>query len=399
MKILVADDSRSSLMLVSHILESWGYEVVTAADGLVALRHLLQEQDIRLGILDWEMPGMSGPNICQAIQKSPHFVYLMLLTARSHQDDVAHAFEKGASDFLRKPFQPAELKARIASAERLLNMQAQMAGMQKLESIGRLASGIAHEINTPTQFVSDNTHFLRESFDELSGVMDILARLPERLKKQVNPIPELIELGKQLDEVDLDYLCSEIPLALEQSAEGLERIGAIVSSMKAFSHPDTETKQPVDIQRAITDTINVARNEWKYAAELETDFDPELQELVCFQGELNQVVLALVVNAAQAIREDRRKQGREGELGRIKVSTRDLGDSAEIRVADDGPGIPEEIRAKIFEPFFTTKDVGVGTGQGLAIAHSAIAERHGGTLTVETEVGEGATFVIRLPRG
>jgi len=202
-------------------------------------------------------------------------------------------------------------------------------------------------------------------------------------------------LHDAIQNADLEYLMTEIPRALQQSLEGAERVSKIVRAMKEFSHPGIEEKKPIDLNHALETTITVARNEWKYVADIELELDSTLPLVPCFPGELNQVFLNLLVNAAQAIGEivDRGKD----EKGRILVSTRQQGGVVEIRVGDTGPGIPEEIQQRIFEPFFTTKEVGKGTGQGLAIAHDTIVKKHDGQLFLESTVGKGATFIMQLP--
>lgn len=271
-----------------------------------------------------------------------------------------------------------------------VKMEQELARAQKLESIGQLAAGIAHEINTPSQYVGDNTRFLKESFDNLNSMLGKLGALLEGdgttiLKEDVKLL---------LDAADAEYLQDEIPRAIDQSLDGIARVSKIVRAMKEFSHPADE-KVPLNLNRAIESTITVASNEWKYVAEMRTDFDPLLLTVQCLPGEFNQVILGIIVNAAHAISEV--CDADDGKLGTITVSTKLLDDWAEIRISDTGGGIPDEIRSRIFDPFFTTKEVGKGTGQGLSIAHSIVVEKHGGTLNVESEIGEGSCFVIRLP--
>ena len=274
-------------------------------------------------------------------------------------------------------------------------LQNQLTQAQKLESIGQLAAGIAHEINTPTQYVGDNTRFLQDAFGDLQKVLIKHGELLESVKSG-NPTETLIhDVESVLEEADLSYLNQEIPKAIEQALEGVERVAKIVSSMKEFSHPGSGEKTAHDINRALESTITVARNEWKYVAEMETDFDPDLPLVPCLPGELNQVFLNMIINAAHAI-SDTSGNGSNGN-GIIRVQSRYCDDSAEIRISDTGSGIPENVRTKIFDPFFTTKEVGRGSGQGLAISHTVIVEKHGGSLDFETEEGKGTTFIIRLP--
>lgn len=274
-------------------------------------------------------------------------------------------------------------------------LQNQLMQAQKLESIGQLAAGIAHEINTPAQYVSNNVAFLRQA----SGVVgDLLTRglAVLRTAGADNPLAQdAAQVLEGAESADVEYLLEEIPRALAESEDGVGRISTIVRSVKQFAHPGSETVAPVDINAAIESTVNVSRNEWKYVADLDLQLDPSMPLVPCVAGEFNQVVLNLIVNAAHAIED---KLGRNsGQKGRITVGTAVRGGRAEVRVADTGTGILEAIRHKIFTPFFTTKDVGRGTGQGLSIAHTAVVEKLGGSLDFETVMGEGTTFFIRLP--
>lgn len=275
-----------------------------------------------------------------------------------------------------------------------LQLERDLVQAQKLESIGQLAAGVAHEINTPIQFIGDNVRFLSDSFaDCLAAIRrhrELLA-----IAKQGAPAPDVLGAIEAADEAaDLSYVIEEIPKALSQSAEGVERIAKIVRAMKEFAHPGTDEKVPANLNKAIESTVTVARNEWKYVADLKTDLDPALPAVPCLVGEFNQVVLNMIVNATHAIAEAVKTTG---EKGTITISTGQDREFAEIRIADSGTGIPEAIRPKIFDPFFTTKEVGKGTGQGLAIARSVVVDKHGGTITVDSTVGKGTTFIIRLP--
>ena len=274
-------------------------------------------------------------------------------------------------------------------------MESQLRQSQKLESIGQLAAGIAHEINTPTQYVGDNTRFVKDSFADIRKVLKSHEELLAAVKADA-VTPEMVSRCEGILKAgDLDYLSIQIPTAIEETLEGIERISKIVRAMKEFSHPGGKEKNPADLNKAIESTVTVARNEWKYVADLELKLEPDLPLTPCFLGEFNQCVLNLIVNAAHAIGDVVKKY--PGTKGLITVQTRLDGDHAEVRVTDTGTGIPESVRPKIFEPFFTTKDVGKGTGQGLAMIYGCIVKRHGGTVTFETEVGKGTAFIIRLP--
>jgi len=266
---------------------------------------------------------------------------------------------------------------------------------QKMEAIGELAAGIAHEINTPTQYIGDNLQFLKESFEKLLPLLhayrESISNGPEADSSGTNPADGSASIAAQ----DLDFLFQEIPGALKESLEGNRKVAAIVRAVREFVHPDLEEKVPVEINHAIENTIALARNEWKYVADVQTDLDPEIGQVLTVPGALNQVVLNLLVNAAQAIGEAR-EQGTK-ERGTITVATRRMGDTMEIRVKDTGPGIPEAIQSRIFEPFFTTKRPGRGTGQGLAIVRALVSERLDGSLTFESALGQGTAFTMRIP--
>ncbi|MCF8106460.1 MAG: PAS domain S-box protein [Desulfohalobiaceae bacterium] len=274
------------------------------------------------------------------------------------------------------------------------NLESQLAQAQKLESIGQLAAGIAHEINTPIQYVGDNTRFFKEAFEGLSLVLEKYSRLMDGLKEDEDLTETVEEVARVLEETDLDFIQEEIPQAIEQTLQGVGQVGTIVRSMKEFSHPGGQEKILVDLNTALESTVTISRNEWKYVADLQTDFDDDLPMVPCLPAEMNQVFLNIIVNAAQAIGE---AVGKEAVgKGLITISTRTLANEVEIRVKDTGTGIPAQNRPYVFDPFYTTKEVGKGTGQGLALAYKTVVDRHDGALSFES--GEtGTTFLIRLP--
>ncbi len=282
-------------------------------------------------------------------------------------------------------------------------MEVQLQQAQRLEAIGQLASGIAHEINTPTQYIGDNVCFLTEAFGDLiSLIRDYERRLEVAINRPANgsggdaPCNVPSEINAAGREIDATYLLEEIPKALSQTKEGISRVAKLVSAMKEFSHPGSKEKTACDLNRAIQSTITVSRNEWKYVSQVEADFDPSLPLVSCVPSELNQVILNMIVNAAHAIGDVVKRDS--GNKGKILIKTLDCADWVEVRVQDTGSGIPTAVRDRIFEPFFTTKEVGRGTGQGLAIARSIIVDNHQGTIHFETEEGNGTTFIIRLPK-
>ncbi|MCW2778219.1 MAG: domain S-box-containing protein [Frankiales bacterium] len=259
---------------------------------------------------------------------------------------------------------------------------------QKLEALGRLSAGLAHEINTPIQFVGDNTRFLADAYDSMLGLVGTYrsvldADVPLSWQERKDRVADAER------EADLAWLEQEVPTAVRQSLEGVDRVASLVRAMKSFSYKDQDLPEPADLNEALRTTVTVARNETKYVADVELDLGA-IPPVRCLVGDLNQVVLNLLVNAADAL------QGRD-RRGLIRVSTRLEGDSVVVRVQDDGPGVPEEIRDRVFEPFFTTKGVGRGTGQGLALARTVVQDRHHGQLQLVTPDGGGACFVLRLP--
>lgn len=267
---------------------------------------------------------------------------------------------------------------------------------QKLQSIGQLAAGIAHEINTPMQYISDNTNFIQDAFQDLLIFSKSCSDLIETADTGSIEPGTIKKLSTSRDDTDLDFLEAEVPLAIHQTLEGIERVVKIVRSMKEFSHPGGEEGVLTDINHALDNTVTVARNEWKYVADLTCEFDSSLPRIYCNPGELNQVFLNMIINAAHAIADV--KDSKNGGKGKIHISTRDTEKWVEIRIQDTGAGIPENVRMHIFDPFYTTKEVGKGTGQGLSISQNVVVEKHKGKIELETHLGQGTTFIISLPK-
>jgi len=266
-----------------------------------------------------------------------------------------------------------QLKLEIKQRKEL---ETQLVHAQKMEAVGQLASGIAHEINSPSQFANDNILFLKEAIEGFISKLSGSSDAP--------------------DDKELSFLTENAPDAVQQAQEGISRITTIVKSMKNFAYRDAESaKKPNDLNQAIKSTIVVATNEWKYHAEVVTGLDENLPMVPCNVGEINQVVLNLIVNGAHAIRDRFESKGK----GQINITTRHYpsDDCAVISITDNGGGIPMKVQKRIFEPFFTTKEVGVGTGQGLAIAHNVVVKSHNGQIWFESVEGEGTTFYIKLP--
>ena len=283
-----------------------------------------------------------------------------------------------------------DISNRVAREQERRHLESRLVQAQKLESLGTLAAGIAHEINTPTQYIGDNLRFVIESFEDLEAVFASYGKLREVARGQVPLAEALAAVEAAIESADLDYLLEELPKAMSQSLEGVQQVTSIVQAMKEFSHPGSKAKEAVDLNRAIENALAVSRNSWKHVAELETELDGELGPVSCVAAEINQVLLNLIVNAAHAM------EGGEAK-GSLKISTRRCEGFAELRIADSGHGIPLQIQERIFEPFFTTKDVGKGTGQGLAIVRDIVVTKHGGEISLESSPGEGTCFTLKLP--
>jgi PAS domain S-box-containing protein len=272
-------------------------------------------------------------------------------------------------------------------------LEAELGQARKLEAVGQLASGIAHEINTPTQYVGDGIHFLKGAFEGYRRLAGQYRRAVEVLAASGGQEALVGEIRETEQDLDLPYLEANVPGSFNSCEDGISRISTIVRAMKEFAHPDQSEKAPADLNQALQTTLAIAKNEYKYVADVATEFG-ELPPVFCHVGELNQVFLNLIVNAAHAIGD---VVGSAGGKGTIRIRTSRDGDMVQIDIADTGSGIPESIRHRIFDPFFTTKEVGKGTGQGLAIARSTVVTKHRGCLTFETEIGKGTTFIVRLP--
>ncbi|MDY6988067.1 MAG: response regulator [Thermodesulfobacteriota bacterium] len=402
MEILIVEDDFVARGFLEKTLNSLGHECLLAEDGLQAWE-IFQKNNVRIVITDWAMPNMDGLTLCQKIRetKSSSYVYLILLTARDTKKDAIEGFQAGIDDYIVKPFDPEELRARIRAGERIIQLedeykraQAQLLQSEKMASVGQLAAGVAHEINNPAGFVSSNLRTLSDYQKDIVGLMKEYKKLVEELEDRTadNGLPpSVIEQTKRIlgleKEIDVEFLLEDIMDLIGDCKEGTSRIKKIVLDLKDFAHPGEDKVQSADINKGIESTLNVIWNELKYKAKVAKEYG-DLPLVKCYAHQLNQVFMNLLVNAAQAMEKQ----------GEIKISTRADNGYVEIDISDNGTGIPEENLSRIFDPFFTTKDVGKGTGLGLNMAYNII-KKHEGTIDVESTVGRGTTFSIRIPMG
>ncbi|MFK5985983.1 MAG: PAS domain S-box protein [Pseudomonadota bacterium] len=346
---------------------------------------------------------------------------------KAHNDGLKRYLNDGSASILNKAIDikalhkngkafPVDLLVSIVRAEKEVfftgmmlntteqkNMQAELLQARKLESVGQLAAGIAHEINTPLQYINDNTHFLKGAFADIQQVYTahnklllLKKELPENVlseNKQKQQDSILGEIETLKEEFDLDYLLEEIPITFEQTIEGLISITEIISAMKSFSHPGKKDRVAVNLNDIINNSQIISRNEWKYFADLHIELDETLSDIKLYPDLIGQVLLNLIVNAAHAIKEHLE----ESKKGMIKIISSQQKGYQQVEIIDNGGGINDAIKDKIFDPFFTTKDVGKGTGQGLSMAYSVITEKHKGKLAFENNAMGGTTFFIKLP--
>jgi signal transduction histidine kinase len=421
MQTLIAEDDYISRSMLKKVLTEMGHVVIEAENGQQAWQ-LLQEASYRIVISDWMMPEMDGLELCKKIRNSTQkdYVYIIMLTAKDRKTDLVDVFKAGADDYIPKPFDPEELRARVLTGERIVSLneklmetstqieaknkklesalkrleetQAHMLQSEKMASIGQLAAGVAHEINNPTGFVSSNLKTLSDyqgdiaeligKYHGLIGELDAIDgsnTLPDAIKERVGSIK-----GYEKD-IDVDFLLEDIVDLIGDCREGTDRIKKIVIDLKDFAHPGEEVIQSTDINAGLDSTLNVVNNEIKYKAAVHKDFG-EIPQVKGVAQQLNQVFMNILVNAAQAIEKK----------GDIHIKTWLADQNVKITISDTGCGISEENLKKIFDPFFTTKDIGKGTGLGMNIAYNII-QKHNGTIDVQSEVGKGTTFTISLP--
>ena len=400
MKILIVEDNPVSLALLEKMVKQSKHEVVLADNGQMAWEEIQRDIPAML-ITDWMMPGMDGLELCRKIRSSReiNYVYIILLTAKERTGDAVEGLNAGADDYIRKPFDREELKARIRAGERIFQLKdeqnkanAQLLQSEKMASIGQLAAGVAHEINNPTGFVSSNLKTLADYTGDIFELINKYKKMRNEIETAWpnGDMPALLsdqlkEVADHEEEIDLDYLLEDIHDLIGDCREGTDRIKKIVIDLKDFAHPGEDKLEQANINHGIEQTLNMINNELKYVATVNKKFS-DLPYVECYPRQINQVLMNILVNAAQAIEKK----------GIIDISTKAENNFVEIKISDTGTGIPEENLSKIFDPFFTTKEVGKGTGLGMNIAYNII-KKHNGSIDIQSTMGKGTTFLIKLP--
>lgn len=400
MRVLVAEDDPVSRRLLQSYLQRWEHETALAEDGAEAWE-LFQNGQFDLVVSDWMMPELDGIELIRRIRATPRpgYVYAILLTARSQKEDIVQGMEAGADDFVTKPFDRDELRARLNAGERIVRLehsleeqnralretQAALVQSEKLASLGQLAAGVAHEINNPVAYVTNNLAVLQR---DVLAAMDVLERYRSARESLARVEPEIAAAAARMEEeMDLPYLQQNLPRLFEKSLEGLQRVREIVRNLRDFARLDEAEFKEADLNAAVESTLEIIRHELRTKEiQVERALEP-LPPVLCHPGKINQVLLNLLVNAVQA----------SGTQGVIEVRTRAVeGPAVEVEVQDHGCGIEADHLPHIFDPFFTTKPVGQGTGLGLSVSYGIIRD-HGGAIEVESEPGKGSLFRIRLP--
>ena len=405
MKVLIADDDAVSRRLLQSYLQKWGYDVTAGQNGAEAWR-LFESGSFPVVITDWMMPEMDGVELVRRIRAGsanrPGYVYAILLTAKSQKEDLVEGMEAGADDFLTKPFDRDELRVRLRAGERIILLEqslrdarAALIQAEKLAGIGRLAAGVAHEINNPIAFVNNNLAVLRR---DVAAALAVLDKYREGHRALADAAPQVAAEATRLEEqVDLAYVRENLPGLLDRSAAGLLRVRAIVQNLRDFARLDEAEFKPVDLNEAVRSTIQALQHELgQKSIRLETHL-ADLPPVSCHPAKVNQLLHNILRNAVQASERDSVIEVRTRTDGAATPGADGEGGASVIaEVRDHGCGIKPEHLPHIFEPFFTTRPVGEGAGLGLAVSYG-IARDHGGGIDVESTPGRGSLFRVRLP--
>jgi signal transduction histidine kinase len=422
-KILVVDDTPANLEVVTEILADAGYVVSTALSGDRAIKRL-QTYVPDLILLDIQMPGIDGFETCRQLKENPAIAYVpvIFMTAVADTDSKVKGFSLGAVDYITKPFQEAELLARVnthlqlsfltqqlerriqertvelqAALDRLSCSQLQLIQNEKMASLGNLVAGVAHEINNPIGFLDGSINNVRDYTEDLLRHVRLCHQHSDQMASSIQ---------EHAKEIDLEYLCEDLPKVLNSMQGATERIRSLSNSLRTFSRGDRESKVSADLHEGIENALLILKyrlkaNSRRPAIQVLKEYG-EMPPIECFPGQLNQVFMNILANAIDVFDEIAKQSSFaqiEAKPQKIEITTIALPDlnQVEIRIRDNGSGMTPEVKSRIFDHLFTTKEVGKGTGLGLAIAHQIVTGKHSGTLEVQSEIGQGSEFCIRLP--
>jgi signal transduction histidine kinase len=397
--ILIADDSKVIRTRLVSILEQLeGVELRVAADGVEALA-LAKERKPDLLLCDHEMPGLTGIQLLRVLRGiwSRFELPVLMLTSNSATETKVLAFQHGANDYVTKPVEPAELCARVNGQLELkraisenLAARMQLLEARKYQAVGRLAAGVAHELNNPAQYTSSNLSFLRKSYGSMQKVLETTL---EWARHEQNSHPFARRIAEQSRALRLDEILGEAPTAVEEAMDGIRRMASIIAEMKEFAGDPQAKTAELELNQALRNTVEVSRPMWSPVLEVQLELEPELPAVRGAAHPMKQAFLNVLTNAVEAITSQRRASA----SGRLTIRTARVDGGVEVSFSDDGPGMDAQLQAHIFDPFFTTKPLGQGTGQGLFVAYAIIVEQHGGRMRCDSQPGQGATFRIWLP--
>jgi len=394
--VLVAEDSkviRAKLVSILETLE--GVELRVAADGLEALA-LARERRPDLLLTDNEMPGLTGIQLVRVLRNTWSRLELpiLMLTANSATETKVQAFRYGANDYVTKPVEAAELRARVRgqldlklAIQENLEARLQLLEARKYQAVGRLAAGMAHELNNPAQFTASNLAYLAKSFSKVRGILQ--STLDWSRTEQAR-LPFAAQLAEQCQRAELEDILRETPLAVDEALEGIRRMAHVIRELKEFAGEPGAELSELELNQALCNVVEVSRSTWSSSVELFLQLHPTPLIVRAAAHPIKQAILNLLNNAVEAVQS-------LGRTGSVVIASAPAAGGVEISVSDDGPGIAPELQSQIFEPFFTTKMFGQGMGQGLFVAHAIVVEQHGGRLWCESRAGSGAIFRIWLP--